>query len=155
MVEAKPRNFHMESKWLLRIDGIERVRFSRVSIPDEMVTDIISKKSGELYPNRAPGEYQPIDIEVIAASFADTTVNDLWNRTIEIIKRGDKISDDLYFDAVLVQLDRDGKTETTQYILHKCYVGGRKFGDFDAESDGARKVGFVLRPNHIEEIPIT
>jgi len=152
---SEPRNFHMQPKWVLEIDGIERVRFSRVTLPDETVTDNVIRQSAETHPNRAPGEYQPVDVEVEGPSYTDPTVRDLWNKTINMIEGGGEIGEDLYFDADLIQLDRDNTTQLVKYRLHRCYCGGRKFGDFDAEADGARKIGFILRPRKIEEKPVT
>lgn len=152
---SEPKNFHKQSKWVLRITGVDRVRFSNVTVPDETVTDIVVRQSAETYPQRIAGDYQPVDVEVEGPSFTDRTVMDLWNKTIDVVQGGGEIGDELYFDGDLVQLDRDNTTEMTKYRLHRCYCGGRKFGSFDAEGDGARKVGFILRPRKIEEIPVT
>jgi len=149
-----PRNFFMQPKWVLRIDGIDRVRFSRVTIPDETVTDNVVRQSAQTYPDRVPGEYQPGDVEVEGPGyFQDPSFRKLWRKTIDVINGGGAIGEDLYFDCDLVQMDRDNETELEKYRLHRCYCGGRKFGDFDAESDGARKKGMILRPKRIEEIP--
>lgn len=152
--KSKPRNFHMQPNWVLYIEGVERVRFATVSVPDETVTDNVIRQSAETHPNRAPGEYQPVDVEVEGPSFTDPTVKDLWNRTIDVINGGGEIGEDLYFNADLIQLDRDKTTEMTKYRLHRCYVGGRKFGSFSTD-DGPRMIGFILRPRYVEEIPVT
>lgn len=152
---SEPRNFHKADNWVLRQDGIDRVRFSNVTMPDETVDDVVVRQSAETYPNRIPGMYQPGDVEVEGPSFTDPTVKDLWNKTINVIQGGGEIGEDLYFNCDLVQLDRDKATEMTKYRLHRCYCGGRKFGSFDAEGGGVRKVGFILRPRYIEEIPVT
>jgi hypothetical protein len=150
-----PRNFYMQPKWVLYIDGIERVRFSKVTIPDETVTDNVIRQSAQTHPDRAPGEYQPVDVDVEGpAYFSDPTFRTLWNKTIDVVNGGGQIGENLYFDCDLVQLDRDNETELEKYRLHRCYCGGRKFGDFDAESDGARKKGAMLRPKKVEEIAI-
>lgn len=151
----QPKNFYMQPKWVLQIDGIERVRFSRVTIPDETVTDNVIRQSAQTFPDRAPGEYQPVDVEVEGpAFFKDPTFRTLWNKTLDVINGGGSIGEELYFDCDLIQLDRDNETQLEKYRLHRCYCGGRKFGDFDAESDGARKKGAILRPKWIEELEV-
>jgi hypothetical protein len=152
---SEPRNFHKSTKWVLRIDGVDRVRFASVTVPDETVTDVVVRQSAETHPNRVPGEYQPVDVEVVAPSFTDRTVMDMWNKTINVVQGGGEIGEDLYFDGDLVQLDRDNTTEMTKYRLHRCYCGGRKFGTFDASTDEVRQIGFILRPRSIEEMPVT
>ncbi|MCP4568959.1 MAG: hypothetical protein GY841_15395 [FCB group bacterium] len=150
-----PKNFMMQPKWVLYIDGMERIRFSRVTVPDETVSDNVIRQGAQTHPDRAPGEYQPVDVEVEGpAYFSDPTFRTMWNRTIDVINGGGAIGEDLYFDCDLVQLDRDNETEMEKYRLHRCYCGGRKFGDFDAEADGARKKGLILRPKKIEEKPV-
>jgi len=151
----QPKNFFMQPKWVLYIDNIERVRFSKVTMPDETVSDNVIRQSAQTYPDRAPGEYQPGDVEVEGPAFKDPTVRTLWNRTIDVVNGGGAIGEELYFDADLVQLDRDNETELEKYRLHRCYCGGRGFGDFDAGADGARKKKFILRPKKIEEIAIS
>ncbi len=151
----QPRNFMLQPKWVLYIDGIERIRFSRVTIPDENVSDNVIRQGAQTHPDRVPGEYQPVDVEVEGPAYvADPTFRLLWNKTIDAINGGGEIGEALYFDADLVQLDRNNFTELEKVRLHHCYCAGRKFGDFDAEADGARKQGLLLRPKKIEVIPV-
>jgi hypothetical protein len=150
-----PRNFDLTANWVLEMDGIERSRFSKVTIPEEAVTDIVIKQSAETFPNRMPGEYTPVDVAVEGPTWSDDTVQKLWERTINIINGGGPVGEDLYFDADLIQLDRDKVTPKKKFRLHHCYCGGRGYGDFDAETDAPRKESFILRPKRIEPIQLT
>jgi hypothetical protein len=154
---GQPRKFAMEANWLLRVDGIDRVRFSQVTIPDETYTDTVIRQSAENFPNRAPGNYQPVDVEVMAPDYLDTSFETLWTRTAAVVASGGPaaVGEELYFDADLVMVDRDMVTELRVERLHHCYCGGIKHGNRDADSDAAIVTGVILRPQWIEPIPVT
>lgn len=154
MGEPAPRNFFLQANWKLEIDGIERARFGKVTGLGETVTDVVIRQSAQTWPDRAPGLYQPVEITVEAPAYLDPSIRDLWTKTIDIINGGGNIGEELYFSADLVQLDRDKSTELERYRLHRCYCGGRTYGDRDAEADDFVRDGFMLRPKRIEQIAV-
>jgi hypothetical protein len=147
----------MEADWLLEIDGIGRVRFSQVTIPDELYTDTVIRQSAENFPNRAPGNYQPVDVEVMGPDYLDTSFEEMWTKTAAVVASAGPaaVGEELYFDADLVMLARDKVTELRRERLHHTYCGGLKHGNRDADSDAPIVNGVILRPQWIEPITST
>jgi len=146
---GKPRNFHMQQNFLLLIGGVERARFSSVDGLDQQVPDVVIRQGAETFPNRQPGEYQPVDVTVEGPAFTDTSIEDMFYKTIDLINGGGAIGEDLYFTATLQQVDRDKSTVLKKWKLERCYCGGYNAGTFDAEGDAVRKESFILRPRRV------
>lgn len=144
-----PKNFHLVRNWILEIDGIERVRFGSVDIPEEIAEDIVIHESAELYPQRIPADPPQVDVRVEAPAFSDETVKYLWEKTVNQLEGGQVLLESMYFTATLYQLDRDKKTKLKKWELKETYCAGRITGKFSSTDNEARMEGFVLRPREI------